>query len=340
MHTPESLAPLTLGDLQRLYAEVLGKPTRCPTRAWLVKQILGAQGPATGAADELAAHPATQPPAPAEEAPAAEAGADDAQAAEAPANTTASPEAAAATEAEADTDAPEEPLADTEPAAAEADPETPAAPAPAAPDSTSARIAAIRGASTLAELDALLAGPGRRVQSVVLAEAAKQRGALERVTEVATDRHALAGLAAGKQADTRPGVGRAIQAALAALGSDSPAADRPLAAMTLPELKAEYERVVGRSTGSDHRGYLIWKIREALKGRITVGAVKRTARANPEVEQRVLPIRMEDPAVEALDAAWKRLGYKTRMAFIRDALGGLLEAKGEGVAAKAIRGAA
>jgi hypothetical protein len=42
--------------------------------------------------------------------------------------------------------------------------------------------------------------------------------------------------------------------------------------MTIEELQTEYLDVVGRSTGSDDRRYLIWKIREAEKGRRHRGA--------------------------------------------------------------------
>ena len=48
--------------------------------------------------------------------------------------------------------------------------------------------------------------------------------------------------------------------------------------MTIEELQAKYLEVVGRSTGSDDRRYLIWKIREAEKGRINVGPRKTRAR--------------------------------------------------------------
>jgi hypothetical protein len=48
--------------------------------------------------------------------------------------------------------------------------------------------------------------------------------------------------------------------------------------MTIEELRAKYLDVVGRATGSDDKRYLIWKIREAEKGRIPVGPRKTRAR--------------------------------------------------------------
>ena len=50
-----------------------------------------------------------------------------------------------------------------------------------------------------------------------------------------------------------------------------------MASMTVEELQTKYLEVVGRSTGSDDRRYLIWKIREAEKGRINVGPRKTRA---------------------------------------------------------------
>ena len=215
-----------------------------------------------------------------------------------------------------------------------------AAPAPAE-DNLAQRLAAVRNAATIAELDALLDAPGRRVQGAVLAEVAKQRDALNRVAGLngsPTERDELRARLAAKVAFTRPGVGVAIRIRLGELGGEeTDAGAKPLTAMTTEELHAEYTRVVGRPTGSDHRGYLIWKIREALKGRVTVGAVERVARQEG-VEVKVLPLRMEAPAVEALDGAWERLGYPSRMAFLREAMSGLLAAKGEGEAAKLVGG--
>ena len=45
--------------------------------------------------------------------------------------------------------------------------------------------------------------------------------------------------------------------------------------LSIEELQALYTGVVGRDTGSSDRRYLTWKIREAKKGRITVGPVRR-----------------------------------------------------------------
>ena len=118
---------------------------------------------------------------------------------------------------------------------------------------------------------------------------------------------------------------------------DTSAADRKLSQLTTDELRAKYLEVVGRPTGSDNRAYLIWKINEARKGRVPVGPVQRQAKRDADVKMMVLPLRMAEPDVEAIDAAWKRLGFKSRMAFIREAMGLVLEARGEGEAATAAR---
>jgi hypothetical protein len=91
------------------------------------------------------------------------------------------------------------------------------------------------------------------------------------------------------------------------------------ASMTIEELQAKYLEVVGRSTGSDDRRYLIWKIREAEKGRIPVGP--RPARTGEPADVKILPLRLESAVVERMDDAWRTRGIKNRMEFFRRALG-------------------
>lgn len=98
--------------------------------------------------------------------------------------------------------------------------------------------------------------------------------------------------------------------------------------MTVEELQAKYREVVGRDTGSDDKRYLIWKIREAEKGRVPVGPRAPRTRASETGEVRILPLRLEADAVAAMDAAWRARGMKTRMEFLRRALGHYLESLG------------
>jgi hypothetical protein len=57
------------------------------------------------------------------------------------------------------------------------------------------------------------------------------------------------------------------------------AVDGKLTRLEVPELHARYLEVVGRPTGSPSKPYLVWKIREAQKGRIPVGPRKNAHRA-------------------------------------------------------------
>jgi metal-responsive CopG/Arc/MetJ family transcriptional regulator len=52
---------------------------------------------------------------------------------------------------------------------------------------------------------------------------------------------------------------------------------------------------------------------------------------------KVVPLRMEETAVEALDEAWGRHGYRIRVPFIRTALARLLREHGEEEAAAKVQ---
>jgi len=75
------------------------------------------------------------------------------------------------------------------------------------------------------------------------------------------------------------------------------------------------------TTGSDDRRYLIWKIREAEKGRIPVGPRKTRERNGEPLDVKILPLRLEAEIVERMDEAWRSRGIKNRMEFFRRALG-------------------
>ena len=110
------------------------------------------------------------------------------------------------------------------------------------------------------------------------------------------------------------------------------AADKPrgrFAHLSIHELQGMYESTLGRPTNSNHRAYLIWKIREAEAGRVKIGP---RAHIDPG-EKQVLPLTLALPTVEALDTAWKQHGFKNRTAFLRAAIGDKLKALGEDEAA-------
>ena len=111
--------------------------------------------------------------------------------------------------------------------------------------------------------------------------------------------------------------------------SDKPKPPRGrFASMTIEELQAKYLEVVGRSTGSDDRRYLIWKIREAEKGRINVGPRKTRARDGEPLDVKILPLRLETELADKMDEAWRSKGIKNRMEFFRGALGHYLSQLG------------
>jgi hypothetical protein len=93
------------------------------------------------------------------------------------------------------------------------------------------------------------------------------------------------------------------------------------AGMSVEQLQAEYLRVVGRPTGSTEVAYIQWKIREAEKGRITVGPVQTRKTGGESADMKILPLRLETETVKRMDAAWRERGIKTRMEFFRRALG-------------------
>jgi hypothetical protein len=95
----------------------------------------------------------------------------------------------------------------------------------------------------------------------------------------------------------------------------------------VPELQVKYREIVGRDTGSTNSAYLVWKIREAQKGRIPVGPRRNAHREG--VTFKVLPIRMEPDLVDKLDEAWKRQGLHSRMELFRKSLHAFLANAGE-----------
>jgi hypothetical protein len=96
------------------------------------------------------------------------------------------------------------------------------------------------------------------------------------------------------------------------------AVEGKLTRLEVTELQARYLEVIGRPTGSTNKAYMIWKIREAQKGRIPLGPRKNAHREG--VTFKVLPLRLESEVVDKLDEAWRSRGIKNRMEFFRGAL--------------------
>jgi hypothetical protein len=102
-----------------------------------------------------------------------------------------------------------------------------------------------------------------------------------------------------------------------------------LSKLSVEELHAMYKEVVGRETGSSNSAYLIWKIREAQNGRIRIGPRLRESKG----PQAVLSVRVDEDAVELLDAAWRKHGMHSRNDLVLRALGRELRELGEREAA-------
>ena len=98
-----------------------------------------------------------------------------------------------------------------------------------------------------------------------------------------------------------------------------------LTKLSVGELQAMYREVIGRPSSSSSSAYLVWKLRQAHEGRVRVGPIERRA-PGEAADVKVLPLRMTAAEVEALDEAWRRLGFKSRTAMIRKAIADLLEA--------------
>jgi hypothetical protein len=129
---------------------------------------------------------------------------------------------------------------------------------------------------------------------------------------------------AGAKAEEAPEAAAAV--AEASAQTEPATVDGKLTRLEVPELQARYLEVVGRPTGSTNKPYMIWKIREAQKGRIPLGPRKNAHREG--VTFKVLSLRMESEVVDKLDEAWRSRGIKNRMEFFRGALGSYLKQLG------------
>lgn len=154
-------------------------------------------------------------------------------------------------------------------------------------------------------------------------------------------RRIVEALAARDAARTRPNkpskAAAAAKPAKRRKRAPSPATKAPrgrFTAMSTEQLQAAYATTVGRPTGSTDRRYLVWKIREAEKGRVPIGPREtRTADQQAATDTKILPLRLANDAVEALDAAWRGRGMKSRMELLRRALGHYLRHVGDRAAA-------
>lgn len=115
----------------------------------------------------------------------------------------------------------------------------------------------------------------------------------------------------------------------AAAGDGSTGNGTRLTKLSVPELQALYLETVGRPTSSGNKRYLVWKVRQAQRGRIPVGPRRRRHGDGPAPDFKVLPLRMEAELVAQLDEARKRLGLRSRMELFRRSLHAFLLEAGE-----------
>ena len=97
--------------------------------------------------------------------------------------------------------------------------------------------------------------------------------------------------------------------------------------MSIAELQARHQEIIGRPTGSTDVAYLRWRLRQAERGLIRVGAEPRAAHDADDIL--VLPLRMPAPVVEQMDEARRRLGLASRAELFGRALHGYFVESGE-----------
>lgn len=102
--------------------------------------------------------------------------------------------------------------------------------------------------------------------------------------------------------------------------------------LSVDQLRAVYKHLSGRPSTSESRTYLCNRIRMARQGTLPSG----TRRSRSGEPQKVLPVAMAVSVVEALDEAWRRNGYGSRIAFIREAIVEKLVELGEGDVAELV----
>ncbi len=113
-------------------------------------------------------------------------------------------------------------------------------------------------------------------------------------------------------------VRKILEAAMTGAASTSAKPTASLKTASVDELQARHLELIGRPTSSRHVGYLRWRLRQAERGLIRVGAEPRAAHGADDVL--VLPLRMPAPVVERLDEARRRLGLRSRAELFRRAL--------------------
>ena len=153
---------------------------------------------------------------------------------------------------------------------------------------------------------------------------------IRRITEALEAKDAADAVAPGPDAES-PAPAKKTAKAEAAAKTKAAASDDEvkLTKLSVEELQTKYREVIQRETSSTNKAYLVWKLREAQKGRIPIGP-RRTRRADGEAADfKILPLRMEADLVTRIDEARERLGLNSRMELFRRSLHAYLDGEGE-----------
>jgi hypothetical protein len=105
-----------------------------------------------------------------------------------------------------------------------------------------------------------------------------------------------------------------------------------LTKLTVEELQQRYLQEVGRPTESDNKGYLIWKIRQARKGKVRVGPARE--RKHDAGTTQVVPLTLPRTTVAELDKVVERTDHKSRSDLLKRAIHDYLRIQGFGPVAR------
>jgi hypothetical protein len=314
-----SLERMRVPELQRRFAEVTGTTTRSPNKTFMIRRIMETVGAAARAAPE--AHAETT-------ASVAESGfgneltrEEDRHSEDEPGN--------------------QEPLADVDPGASDANPVASVLVAlsnesnvhedpPSCEERPSGEIAFESEASNReSERTTLTPGTGAVDRTCIVPN---DNEAPYIVVDLAPEPALVethASSARGDEETHDDGSTATMAAATDASGAETTDGERAaptglprgaLINLTIEALQAKYLEVVGRPTGSADRAYLVWKIREAAKGKIPTGPRTHSRRTSRGADVIVLPLRLPASMADAMDHAWRSRGIRTRMDFLREAI--------------------
>ena len=112
---------------------------------------------------------------------------------------------------------------------------------------------------------------------------------------------------------------------------DTPAdaGETKLSKLSVEALRALHLELIGRASASSNKRYLVWRVREAQKGRVATGPLTTRSADGEPVDFKVLPLRLEADLVIKLDEARERMGLRSRMDLFRRALAAYLGEQGE-----------